>query len=78
MRIFEESALKKVHFHCCLESSKSANQSLVRPYCGFPLPFLCNVGVGFVDKFAQLDEHLAPPIGKFGDLFVDTFSWIHF
>ena len=76
MRIFQGSALKKVHFYCFLESADSTNKSLVRPYRGIPLPFLSDVGVGLKDKFAQSGEHLAAPVGKFCDLFVDTFRWI--
>src|SRR5256885_934723 len=77
MRIFQESALKKVHFYSFLERANSTHKSLLRPYCGIPLPFLSDVGVGLEDKFAQLGEHLATPVGKFSNLFVDTFSWIH-
>src|SRR5229473_5398458 len=77
MRIFQESALKKVHFYCFLESAGSTNKSLVRPYRGIPLPFLSEAGVGLEDKFAQSGERLAAPVGKFCDLFVDTFRWIH-
>src|SRR5216684_2664100 len=64
MRIFQESALKKVHFYCFLESADSTNKSLVRPDRGLPLPFLSNVGGGLEDKLAQSGEHLATPIGK--------------
>jgi hypothetical protein len=77
MRIFQESALKKVHFYYFLESADSTNKSLVGPYRGIPLPFLSDVGVGLEDKFAQSGEHLAAPVGKFCDLIVDTFRWIH-
>src|SRR5207249_2311926 len=77
MRIFQESTLKKVHFYCFLESADSTNKSLVRPYRGIPLPFLSDVGVSLEDKFAQSGEHLAAPVGKFSDLFVDKFRWIH-
>src|SRR6266581_4890241 len=77
MRIFQESTLKKVHFYSFLERADSTHQSLMRPYCGIPLPFLSDVGVGLEDKFAQLGKHLAAPVGKFCDLLVDTFRWIH-
>src|SRR6266480_1654970 len=77
MRIFQESALKKVHFYCFLESADSTNKSLMRPYRGIPLPFLSHVGVGLVDKFAQPGEHLTAPVSKLCDLLVDTFRWIH-
>src|SRR5947207_3392930 len=77
MRIFQESALKKVQFYCFLESAGRTNKTLMRPYCGIPLPFLSDVGVSLVDKVAQPGEHLAAPIGKLCDLFVDTFRWIH-
>src|SRR5260370_15600463 len=77
LRIFQESALKKVHFYCFLESADSTNKSLVRPYRGIPLPFFSEAGVGLKDKFAQSGEHVAAPVGKFCDLCVDTFRWIH-
>src|SRR5947209_8977504 len=77
MRIFQQSALKKVHFYCFLESADSTNKSLVRPYRGLPLPFLGDVGVGLEDQLAQSGKHLAAPIGKFCDLFVNTFRCIH-
>src|SRR6266567_5041749 len=77
LRIFQHSALKKVHFDCLLESAGRTNQSLVRPHRGFPLPFLSDVGVSIVDKFAQSGDHLAAPVGKFCDLCVDTFRWLH-
>src|SRR2546423_15132314 len=77
MRIFQESTLKKVHFYCFLESADSTNKPLVRPYRGIPLPFLSDAWVGLEDKFAQSGEHLAAPVGKFCDLLVDTFRWIH-
>ena len=52
LRIFQESALKKVHFYSVLESADSTNKSLVRPYRSIPFPFLSDVGVGLADKFA--------------------------
>src|SRR5437870_5565151 len=63
MRIFQESALKKVHFYCFLESADRTNKSLVRPYRGIPLPFLSDAWVGLEDKFAQSGERLAAPVG---------------
>src|SRR6266699_701028 len=77
MRIFQESALKKVHFYCFLESADRTNKPLVRPYRGIPLPFLSDVGGGLVDKVAQPGEHLTAPVSKLCDLLVDTFRWIH-
>src|SRR6266571_7253962 len=77
MRIFQESALKKVHFYCFLERADSTNKSLVRPDRGIPLPFLGDVGVGLRDKFAQSGDQLTAPVGQFSDLFVDKFRWIH-
>jgi hypothetical protein len=77
MRIFQESALKKVHFYCFLESADRTNQSLVRPDRGLPLPFLSDVGISLQDKFAQSGDHVAAPVGKFRDLCVDAFRWIH-
>src|SRR5947207_2197436 len=32
---------------------------------------------GRADKFAQSGDHLAAPGGKFCDVLVDTFTWIH-
>jgi hypothetical protein len=32
VQIFQECALKKVHFYCLLGSANSTNKSLVRPY----------------------------------------------
>src|SRR2546423_1286860 len=75
--VFQPSALKKVHFYCLLESADSTNQPPVRPYRGIPFPFLSDVGVGLADKFAQSGDHLAAPVGKFCDLCVDTFRWVH-
>ena len=77
LRIFQQSALKKVHFYRLLESADSTNQPPVRPYRGIPFPFLSDVGVGLADKFAQSGDHLAAPVGKFCDLCVDTFRWVH-
>src|SRR5579864_3297735 len=77
VRIFQESALKKVHFYCFLEGADSTNKSPVRPYRGLPLPFLSDVGVGLKDQFAQSGEQLAAPVGKFCDVLVDTFRWFH-
>src|SRR5450759_558607 len=77
MRIFEGSSHNKVHFYCSLESAYSTNKSRVSPYCVLPLPFLTDIGVGLDDKFAQPGDHLAAPVGKFCDLLVDTFRWIH-
>ena len=77
LRIFQASALKKVHFYGFLERADSTNQSPVRPDRGIPLPFLSDVGVGLTDQFAQSSDHLAAPVGKFCDVFVDTFRWIH-
>src|SRR5207247_8543047 len=46
LRIFQQSALKKVHFYRLLESADSTNQPPVRPYRGIPFPFLSDFGVG--------------------------------
>src|SRR5438477_1854446 len=64
VRIFQESALKKVHFYCFLEGADRTNQSLVRPDRGIPLPFLSDVGVGLQDQFAQSGQHVAAPVSK--------------
>src|SRR5260370_15033957 len=77
LRIFQQSALKKINFYCLLESANSTNQPPVRPYRRVPFPFLSNVRVGLADKFAQAGDHLAAPVGKFCDLCVDTFRWVH-
>ena len=37
----------------------------MRPDRSIPLPFFSDIGIGLVDKFAQLDEHLATPVSKF-------------
>src|SRR5215469_5794511 len=75
--IFQQSALKKVHFDRLFESADSTNQSLVRPDCGLPLPFLSDVGVSIVDKFAQSGDHLTTPVSKFCDVCVDTLRCVH-
>src|SRR5436190_8681766 len=77
MWVFKESALKKVHFYCFLESCESAHKSLMRPNRSIPLPFLSDAGIGLADKIAQLGKHLTTPVSKLGNLFVYTFSWIH-
>src|SRR5206468_11317197 len=56
MRIFQESALKKVHFYCFLERADSTNKSLVRPNCGIPLPFLSLVSPGTDRKSTRLNS----------------------
>ena len=61
MRIFQENALKKVHFYYFLESADSTHQSLVRPDGGLPLPFLGDVGIGLENKLAQPGDHVGRP-----------------
>src|SRR5260370_39464535 len=53
LRIFQESALKKVHFDGLLESADSTNKSLVRPDRSLPLPFLSEMGASLENQFAH-------------------------
>jgi hypothetical protein len=77
MRIFQGSALKKVHFDGLLESADSTHKSLVRPDGCFPLPFLSEMGISLENQFAQSGDHGATPVRKLCDVLIDVFGWIH-
>src|SRR6266571_6209319 len=39
-----------------------ADQTVVRPHRNAPLPLLDHLGVGLLDQYAEMGEHLAPPV----------------
>ena len=71
-------ALRKGHFYLILMSVGHADESIVRPARrAHPFPFLDDLGISVMNDLAKLGKHLAAPIRKICDVFVNKFGWVH-
>ena len=78
VRIWKASALIEGQFYLVLVSVAHADESIVRPTRRtHPFPFLDYLGVGIMNEFANIGKHLAAPVRKVCDQFVDQFGWVH-
>src|SRR6266581_1869949 len=57
VRVQKICALKEVHFHISLESTRSYDQSVVGPHRCVPFPLLSDLGVNIVNDLAKPRDH---------------------
>src|SRR5262249_32269413 len=74
-RVRQRGALGEGHLHDVLVGLACADDSVVLPDRNpSPLPFLDDVGIGFLDQGAEPAEHRAPPVAELLDSCVYQFG----
>src|SRR5262245_4377899 len=71
LRIVERSALEEVELYMVLEGAGTANQAVVAPHGGAPLPFLSDAWDGLANQLAQSSVDRAAPVVEFRNLLGD-------